>query len=69
MGDLPARRPAHFERLLAEVFRCHTLTLRVRARLVGRYVSERDTSAVETEHGPMRVKRNWLAGEVVSAAA
>ena len=46
-----------------------TLTLEVRVRLVGRYVAERDTSAVETEHGTIRVKRNWLAGEVVSAAA
>ena len=45
-----------------------TPTLGVRVRPVGRYVADRDTVTVETEYGPMRVKRKWLGGEVVSAA-
>ena len=40
----------------------------VRVRPVGRYVADRDIVTVETEYGPMRVKRKWLGGEVVSAA-
>ena len=35
---------------------------------MGRYVAERDTVTADTEYGPMRVKRKWLAGEMVSAA-
>ena len=34
----------------------------------GRYVADRDIVTVDTEYGPMRVKRKWLAGKVVSAA-
>ena len=43
-------------------------TLGVRIRPVGRYVAERDTVTADTEYGPIRVKRKWLAGEMVSAA-
>jgi uncharacterized protein (DUF111 family) len=50
------------------VFLRDTPTLGVRVRPVGRYVADRDIVTVETEYGPMRVKRKWLAGEVVSAA-
>ena len=46
-----------------------TPTLGVRVRPVGCYVADRDIVTVETECGPMLVKRRWLGGEVVSAAA
>ena len=65
---LSALAPANLESRLAEVFLRDTPTLGVRVRPVGRYVADRDTVTVETEYGPMRVKRKWLAGEVVSAA-
>ncbi len=65
---LSALAPANLESRLAEVFLRDTPTLGVRVRPVGRYVAERDTVTAETEYGPMRVKRKWLAGEVVSAA-
>ena len=64
---LSALGPAHLESRLAEVFLRDTPTLGVRVRPVGRYVADRDTVTVETEYGPMRLKRKWLAGEVVSA--
>ena len=66
---LSAMGPAALESRLAEVFLRDTPTLGVRVRPVGRYVAERDIVTVETEYGPMRVKRKWLGGEVVSAAA
>ncbi len=65
---LSALGPAALESRLAEVFLRDTPTLGVRVRPVGRYVADRDTVTVETEYGPMRVKRKWLGGEVVSAA-
>ena len=65
---LSALGPAALESKLAEVFLRDTPTLGVRVRPVGRYVAERDVVTVETEYGPMRVKRKWLGGEVVSAA-
>ena len=65
---LSALGPAHLESRLAEVFLRDTPTLGVRVRPVGRYVADRDAVTVETEYGPMRLKRKWLAGEVVSAA-
>ncbi len=65
---LSALGPAALESRLAEVFLRDTPTLGVRVRPVGRYVADRDVVTVETEYGPMRVKRKWLAGEVVSAA-
>ncbi len=64
---LSALGPAPLESRLAEVFLRDTPTLGVRVRPVGRYVAERDVVTVDTEHGPMRVKRKWLGGEVVSA--
>ena len=66
---LSALGPAALEGRLAEVFLRDTPTLGVRVRPVGRYVADRDIVTVETEYGPMRVKRKWLGGEVVSAAA
>ena len=65
---LSALAPASLESRLAEVFLRDTPTLGVRVRPVGRYVADRDTVTVETEYGPIRLKRKWLAGEVVSAA-
>ena len=65
---LSALGPATLESRLTEVFLRDTPTLGVRVRPVGRYVAERDVVTVETEYGPMRVKRKWLGGEVVSAA-
>ena len=65
---LSALGPAALESKLAEVFLRDTPTLGVRVRPVGRYVAERDIVTVETEYGPMRLKRKWLGGEVVSAA-
>ena len=65
---LSALGPAALESRLAEVFLRDTPTLGVRVRPVGRYVADRDTVTVETEYGPMRVKRKWLGGEVVSTA-
>ena len=65
---LSALGPAALESRLAEVFLRDTPTLGVRVRPVGRYVADRDTVTVETEYGPMRLKRKWLGGEVVSAA-
>ncbi len=65
---LSALGPAHLESRLAEAFLRDTPTLGVRVRPVGRYVADRDIVTVSTEYGPMRVKRKWLAGEVVSAS-
>lgn len=65
---LAALGPAHLESRLAEAFLRDTPTLGVRVRPVGRYVADRDIVTVATEYGPMRVKRKWLAGEVVSAS-
>ncbi len=65
---LSALGPAELESQLAEVFLRHTPTLGVRVRPVGRYVAERDIVTVETEFGPIRIKRKWLGGEMVSAA-
>ena len=63
---LSAMGPASLESQLAEIFLRHTTTLGVRIRPVGRYVAERDTVTVETQYGPIRVKRKWLGGELVS---
>ena len=65
---LSALGPAALESRLAEVFLRDTPTLGVRVRPVGRYVADRDIVTVETEYGPMRVKRKLLGGQVVSAA-
>ena len=65
---LAALGPAHLEDTLAEAFLRHTPTLGVRVRPVGRYVADRDLVTVNTEYGPIRIKRKWLGGEVVSAA-
>lgn len=65
---LSALGPAALESKLAEVFLRDTPTLGVRVRPVSRYVAERDVVTVDTEYGPMRVKRKWLGGELVSAA-
>ena len=58
--------PADLESQLAETILRHTPTLGVRVRPVGRYVAHRDTVTVETEYGPIRLKRKYLAGQIVS---
>ena len=63
---LSALAPALLESELAEAFLRHTPTLGVRIRPVGRYVAERDVVTVDTQYGPIRVKRKWLGGELVS---
>ncbi len=63
---LSALAPASLESQMAEIFLRHTTTLGVRIRPVGRYVAERDVVTVETEYGPIHVKRKWLGGELVS---
>ena len=65
---LSALGPAELETQLAEAILRHTPTLGVRLRPVGRYVAERDTITVQTEYGPIRLKRKWLGGEIVSAS-
>ncbi len=63
---LSAMAPASLESRMTEIFLRDTPTLGVRIRAVGRYVAERDVVTVETEYGPIRVKRKWLGGELVS---
>ncbi len=63
---LSALGPAELETQLAECILRHTPTLGVRVRPVGRYVADRDTITVQTQYGPIRLKRKWLAGGVVS---
>ena len=65
---LSALGPAHLEARLAEAFLRDTPTLGVRVRPVGRYAAARDTVTAATEYGPIRIKRKWLAGQVISAA-
>ena len=63
---LSALAPASLESQMVAVFLRHTPTLGVRIRPVGRYVAERDVVTVDTQYGPIRVKRKWLGGELVS---
>ena len=63
---LSALAPAELETRLAEAILRHTPTLGVRVRPVGRYVAGRDTVTVETEYGPIRLKRKYLNGQIVS---
>ena len=63
---LSALAPASMESQMAEIFLRHTTTLGVRIRPVGRYVAERDIVSVETKYGPIRVKRKWLRGKLIS---
>ena len=65
---LSALGPAHLEGRLAEAFLRDTPTLGVRVRPAGRYTAARDTVTAATEYGPIRMKRKWLAGQVISAA-
>ncbi len=65
---LSALGPAELETQLAEAILRHTPTLGVRVRPIGRYVAGRDTVTVDTEYGPIRLKRKWLSGKVVSAS-
>ena len=57
---MSALGPAELESRLAEVSLRETPTLGVRVRPVGRYVADRDTATVETDYGPIRLKRKWL---------
>ena len=63
---LSALAPAELETELAEAILRHTPTLGVRVRPVGRYVADRDTVTVQTEYGPIRIKRKWLSGQILT---
>ena len=63
---LSALGPAELETQLAEAILRHTPTLGVRVRPVGRYVADRDTITVQSEYGPIRIKRKYLSGQIVS---
>ena len=63
---LSALGPAELETQLAEAILRHTPTLGVRVRPITRYVAHRDTVTVETEYGPIRLKRKYLSGQIVS---
>ncbi len=63
---LSALAPANLETQLAEAILRHTPTLGVRVRPVGRYVADRDTITVQTEYGPIRIKRKWLSGQILT---
>ena len=63
---LSALGPAELETQLAEAILRHTPTLGVRVRPITRYVAHRDTITVQTEYGPIRLKRKYLAGQIVS---
>ena len=63
---LSALAPAELETQLAEAILRHTPTLGVRVRPITRYVAHRDTVTVETEYGPIRLKRKYLSGQIVS---
>ena len=63
---LAALAPAELETQLAEAILTHTPTLGVRVRPITRYAAHRDTITVATEYGPIRVKRKYLAGQIVS---
>ena len=63
---LSALAPAELETQLAEAILRHTPTLGVRVRPITRYVAHRDTITVQTEYGPIRLKRKYLSGQIVS---
>ena len=63
---LSALGPAELETQLAEAILRHTPTLGVRVRPITRYVAHRDTITVQTEYGPIRLKRKYLSGQIVS---
>ena len=63
---LSALGPAELETRLAEAILQHTPTLGVRVRPITRYVAHRDTITVQTPYGPIRLKRKWLSGQIVS---
>ena len=63
---LSALAPAELETQLAEAILRHTPTLGVRVRPITRYGAHRDTIIIETEYGPIRLKRKYLSGQIVS---
>jgi len=63
---LSALGPAELETRLAEAILRHTPTLGVRVRPIGRYVADRDTITVQTEYGPIRIKRKYLSGQITT---
>ena len=65
---LSALAPAELETQLAEAVLMHTPTLGVRVRPITRYVAQRDTITVQTQYGPIRLKRKYLSGQIVSAS-
>ena len=65
---LSALGPAELETQLAEAILRHTPTLGVRVRPIGRYVADRDTITVQTQYGPIRIKRKWLSGQITTTS-
>ena len=63
---LSALAPANLETQLAEAILRHTPTLGVRVRPIGRYVADRDTITVQTQYGPIHLKRKWLSGQILT---
>ena len=63
---LSALGPAELETQLAEAILRHTPTLGVRVRPITRYVADRDTITVQTEYGPIRIKRKYLSGQITT---
>ena len=63
---LSALAPAELETQLAEAILRHTPTLGVRVRPITRYAAHRDTITAETDYGPIRLKRKYLSGQIVS---
>jgi hypothetical protein len=60
-------RPEQREAVAASLLR-HTSTLGVRVAELGRYELDRDWITVSIDGGDVRIKRGWLAGELVHVA-
>ena len=65
---LAALLPAELEAAAVELILRETPTLGIRRRSVERYAAHRETVAVETADGPVRVKVKYLDGVAVAAA-
>ena len=65
---LSALLPEELEAAAVELILRETPTLGIRRRAVERYAAHRETVAVETADGTVRVKVKYLAGEAVAAA-
>ena len=65
---LSALVPPHLEQAAVELVLRETPTLGIRSRRVDRYVSDRHSTSIESEFGPVSVKVKSLEGQPVSAA-